>query len=483
MAIYDGANWNVVSGENQVSIVGNNGEAKTTINIGSAKSVLTVEGKTLELGLDYVNLNKHVKTQGGNATAPVVWGEMSVDKTYVKLEQSEGTKKTIGESVTLQKASKLSNGEVTLEGVSNLVTDVNWGTLNPGSLQEIVLNSDERTFAVTGGSLSKTTTEDFVTGVTLGKVTFDSADVAEEGAFALFSGITAGVGQSFVTGVDGKSEFTITGCLQPTDGKDATYVKGIDGSYVTGLESVGSFELTEGSVLATGFGAESETEGDVISSVEVTTKNDTSVFNEAKVENHILSFGSTNVASGVDVKPKYKSLQKTGYTFTPVSVSTAQFTKGTFTKASDVTYTLNTANETTYTPTSAYYKITTPELEVNKGGYELSNSGMVATVGKNTFAVNVSGGELPSLGASTVVRQANVTGSVATGLDYVDQPSFNAVVAGATEITIPGVYTLTNASGEGAIEVGKSGELAAKNATIDLSAYLTGIAITEAENA
>jgi hypothetical protein len=32
MAIYDGTTWRVISGENQVSIVGNNGEAKTTIN-------------------------------------------------------------------------------------------------------------------------------------------------------------------------------------------------------------------------------------------------------------------------------------------------------------------------------------------------------------------------------------------------------------------------------------------------------------------
>lgn len=484
MAIYDGTEWRIVSGENQVSIVGNNGEAKTTVKIGPAKEVLTVEGKTLELGLDYTNLNKHVKTQGGNATAPVVWGDMTVDKTYIKLEQSAGTKKTIGESVTLQKASKLTNGDVSFEGVKDLVTDVNWGTFDAGSLQEIVLNSDDRQLEVSGGSLTKTTEKkEFVTGVSLDKVTFERTTDAEEGAFALFGGIQAGVGQSFVTGVDGKGEFTITGCLQPTDGKDATYVKGIDGSYVTGLESAGSFELTAGSVLATGFGAESETAGDVISSVEVTAKNDTSVFNEAKVENHVLSFGSTNVASGVNVTTKYKSLEKTGYTFTPASVSTAQFAKGTFTKASDVTYTLNTSNETVYTPTSAYYKINTPEVKVNMGGYELSNTGMVATVKKNTFAVNVSGGVLPTLGTSTVVRQANITGSVATGLDYEDQPSFNAVAAGATEITIPGAYTLTNTSGEGAIEVGKAGELAAKNATIDLSAYLTGVAITEAENA
>ena len=483
MAIYDGTEWRIVSGENQVSIVGNNGEAKTTVKIGPAKEVLTVEGKTLELGLDYNDISNHVKTQGGNATAPIVWGDMTVDKTYVKLEQSKGTTKTIGESVTLQKASNLKNGEVSFEGIEELVTDVNWGTFDAGSFQDIVKNEDDIELAVTGGSLDiDTTKEEFVTGVSLGKVTFESINEAEEGAFVLFGGITAGVGQSFVTGVNGESEFTIAGCVQPEDGEDATYVKGIDGSYVTGLESAGSFELTEGSDFATGFGAESETEGDVISSVEVTTKNDTSVFNEAKVENHVLSFGSTNVASGVNVTTKYKSLEKTGYTFTPASVSTAQFTKGTFKKSSDVTYTLNTSNETVYTQASAYYKINTPEVNVEMGGYKLNDTEMVATVATSTFAVGLSGGALPTWNGYDVIKKANITGSVDTSLDYEDQPSFNAVTDDAMEISIPGAYTLTNTSGEGAIEVGKSGDLAAKNATIDLSDYITGVTFTETEN-
>ena len=483
MAIYDGSSWKVVTGENQVSIVGNNGEAKTTIAIGPAKDVLTVEGKTLTLSLDYTDLNKHVSiTKGGSATAPVVFGNMTVGTTYVGLTQTTGKEETIGETVTLKKASKLTNGEVVFTGISGLVTDVTFGTFDAGSLHQIVMNSEDKTFDVTGGSLTLTsgqTTGHFVDSVSLGNVTFGEAKQGDNGAFTLVNGISAGKGQSFVTNVDGQNTFTVAGCLQPTTGADTQFVTNT-GNYVTGLNA-GSFTLTSGDALVTGFDSETTTKGDVISSVEVTAKNDTSVFNEAKVENHVLSFGSTNVASGVTVTPKYKSLTKTGFTYTDPTVQTTAFTTSGFTKASDVTYTLGTAEETTYTTTTSYYKLTTPKLEVTKGGYELSNTGMIATVPANTFAVNVSGGVLPSLTNGSVSRQANVTGSVATALDYTDQESFIAL--SSAKITMPGTYSLTESNVAGAIEVGKNGELAANNATIDLSSFVTNVEIVEGTKA
>ena len=474
MAIYDGTTWRVVSGENQVSIVGNNGEAKTTIKIGPAKEVLTVEGKTLELGLDYTDLNGHVsKTKG--EVIDVDFGNMTVGSKYIDLQKGEDVKKTIGKTETIQKASKLSDGKVTLTGISDLVTDVNWGTFNPGSLHEIVMNTDARTFAVTGGSLGKITTEDFVSEVTLGNVTFDSVTQGADGAFALVGGITAGTGQAFVTGIDGKTNFTVAGCLQPTDGENAKYVKGIEGNYVTGLTTGGSFSLNKGTQIAIGFGTAASS-GDVLYSVSVSANNDTTVLNTASVSNHVLSFETTNVTSGVTVSSSYKSLETTGYTFTPAAVSTATFVNGGFTKASDVTYTFNTANETTYTTTSSYYKLTTPQLGVTKGGYALSNTGMVANVSANTFAVDVTGGVLPSLTASSVVKSAVVTGSVGTGLDYTDV-TINAVDPNAMEIALPGAYTLvTSTSG---VEVGTAGALAAKSATIDLKGYLKDVEIVE----
>jgi hypothetical protein len=482
MAIYDGKKWNVVSGENQVSIVGNEGAAKTTFAIGASKDVLTVEGKTLALTLDYTDLNKHVGVSQGVPNAAVKFGNMTVGKTYVKLSKGADVNKTIGKSETIQKASKLADGTVTLKGTGDIVTDVTFGTFNAGSLHEIVLNEDARTFGVTGGSLEKTTTEDFVSGVTLGDVTFNTSTQGAAGAFALVGGITPGSGKSFVTGINGKTEFTVEGCLQPTDGASASYVKGIEGSYVTGLTTGGSFSLGKGSDIVIGFGSETEEKGDVISSVEVSANNDTDVLASASVTNHILSFAPVKVASGVTVTPKYKTLEKTTYSFTPASVSTTAFVNGTFTKASDVKYTFNTDNETTYTTTSAYYKLTTPKLEVSKGGYILSNTGMVANVSANTFAVNVSGGVLPSLGTSTVVKEANITGSVATGLDYTNV-TINTVDPDAMTIDLPGTYSIVEGSLGDGFEVGKAGELTTKNATIDLSGYVTGVEIKETANA
>lgn len=486
MAIYDGSEWKVVTGENQVSIVGNNGEAKTTIAIGPAKEVLTVEGKTLELTLDYADLNKHVSvTKGGSENAPVKFGNMTVDSAYLKLSQAAGSPKTIGKAETIQKASKLKDGTITLTGTGDIVTDVTFGTFNAGSLHEIVLNADARTFAVTGGSLTKNTgtTGDFVTNVTLDDVTFGTSTQGATGAFTLVNGITPGSGQSFVTGVSGETGgFTVAGCLQPTDGANAKYVKGIEGSYLTGVTG-GDFKLNNnGTEVVVGFETTEKDSGDVISSITVSAKNDTSVLNAATVISHVLTFASTNVVSGVDVTPKYKSLTKTGFTYTPVTATSAAFVNSGFTLSSDVKYTFTTDNETTYTTTSGYYKLTTPDLKVSYGGYTLSNDGMVANVSANTFAVNVSGGVLPTLGTSSVTKKANITGSVATDLEYTDI-SINVVDSTAMSITLPGAYSLVSGSAGDGVEVGKAGELAAKNATIDLRNYVTGVAITESTNA
>ena len=473
MAIYDGSKWNVVSGENQVELVGNtDANNKVTVAVGAAADVLTVEGKTLALTLDYADINTHVsKERTGTKDSAVTFNTATVNTTYVNLVKGNDTTKEIGEVVTLKKASKLTSGEVKFEGVDTLVTDVNWGAFNAGALQEVVLNSDARTFNVTGGSLTTTTDEHFVTDVTLGKVTFGTAEAGDADKFELVNGITAGTGQAFVTGVNGNTKFTVAGCLQPTDGKDAKYVKGITGNYVTGL-TAGSFTLNSGSTsVATGFTTAAST-GDVLSNVNVTTST-TDVFSSATVNNHVLSFGTAPVVNSVGTSVSYKSLVTEEYKYTPSTAISAAFETAGFTTSSDVEYTFDTSNETTYKTTNGYYKLTTPELGIDKGGYALSNASMVATVPAETFAVGVSGGELPSLATSTVVRGAAVTGTVGTGLDYEDQ-TVNALKANS--IDMPGAYTLSNENANGAIAVGAAGDINI-DATVDLSAYLTDVTI------
>jgi hypothetical protein len=476
MAIYDGEGWNIVSGENQVELKGTTDkDNRITVAVGAASDVLSVEGKTLALTLDYTDLDKHVSvTRGGSATAPVKFGNMTVGTKYVKLNKDADVSTKIGSQTSIKEAKSLANGDVTINGTDDLVTGVTFGTFDAGSLQEIVLNSDKRTFDVTGGSLTQIDDHHFVKDVTLGKVTFGGATAATEGAFTLVNGIASATGQSFVTGISGKNEFTVAGCLQPTAGANAKFVTNT-GNYVTGLNA-GSFTLTSGDALVTGFTTETDEKGDVISSVEVSANNNTSVLNEAKVENHVLSFGETNVASSVTVIPKYKSLTKTGFTYTDPTVKTTAFTTGGFTQASDVKYTFDTAGETTYTTTTSYYKISTPELEKTYGGYKLNNTGMVANVAENTFAVNVTGGVLPSLTNGSVSRQATITGTVSTALDF-DDKTFNAL--DSTSINMPGAYRLSVDNTSGDIAVGAEGALAAKSATIDLSTYVTDVAISE----
>lgn len=485
MAIYDGEKWNVVSGENQVEIVaaadGTSGDAanKHTVKVGAAQDVLTVEGKTLAIVLDYADLNdNHLDvTKAGDmgAAVPVKFGNMTVGSKFIKLTQDTAKQQTIGTVETIKKASKLTNGEVTFTGTDALVTDITWGEFKQGSLSELVMNEDARTFGVTGGSIVKNNAEDFVSNVTLGNVTFDSASEGVSGAFALVGGIQAAEGQAFVTGVNGAAEFTVAGCYQPDDnGTYAKYVKAIDGSYVTSLNA-GSFSLGKGDKVAIGFTTEAST-GDVLSKVNVTPST-TDVFSSASVNNHVLSFGTSTVVNDVTTTVSYKTLETTGYTYTPTSANTSAFVNAGFTKASDIKYTLTTANETVYSTTSAYYKLTTPELGITKGGYQLSNDGMVANVSANTFGVSLTGGALPTLGASTLVKSADVKGSVATDLDYVDV-NINAVDASAMTINLPGAYSLVDNATDG-VEVGVAGELTSKNATINLSNFVTDVAIVD----
>jgi hypothetical protein len=477
MAIWDGTKWNIVSGENQVELVGTtDDDNRITFAVGGANDVLTVEGKTLALTLDYADLDKHVNvTKSGITAAPIKFGNMTVGTTYVKLNKGADVPTTIGTETSVKEAKSLKSGDVAFEGVDSLVTDVTFGEFNEGALQEIVLNSDARTFAVSGGSLAQTSDEHFVKNVTLGDVTFDSTDAATSGAFGLVGGITASTGQAFITGVDGKTEFTVAGCLQPTDGADTKFVTGLTGGItdvVTGFDA-GSFTYdSNGSTFVTGFDDDSS---DVIASIDVQVNNDTDVLATATVSDHVLSFGGAKVASSVSVTPSYKSFTKGGYSYTAPSVTKTSFATSGFTKASDTKFTLNTANETTYTTTTSYYKITTPELQVSKGGYTLDNTGMVANVSANTFAVNVSGGVLPSLGKSEVKREANITGSVSTDIEFetVTIKELNNV-----SINMPGVYTLVSGS-EGDVAVGAAGELTAKSASIDLSAYVTDVTISD----
>ena len=473
MAIYDGEKWNIVSGENQVQLVGTVKDNKVTVAVGAAQDVLTVEGKTLALTIDYADLNGHVKTDGGKTETAT--GTSTVATKYLKVKKGEDTTATIGEVKTIKEATQLADGSVTITGTDTLVTDVAFGTFTQGEMPTLTLNADPRTLAVTGGSLTKTdTVKDFVEDVTLGKVVFETAQDGEADTFSLVGGIQAGVGQAFVTGIDGKTEFTVVGHIKPTAGESATFVTGLEDGLTEVVTSITSGSITlddSNDVFVTGLSKGSDS---VVTDVthNTTTSN---VLSSATVKDHVLSFGNTDVVNSVTVDVTKDTFEKAGYTYTAPTVITKAFTTGGFEKTDDVKYTLNTSNETTYTTTSSLYKLTTPELVVTKGGYTLSNDGMNATVPAKTFGVSMTEGTLPSLTAGSVTREAVLAGSVATGLSTTDV-TVNALKS--NDITLPGVYSLVEGSVEDGVAVGAAGQIDVTT-TVDLTSYITGVSIKD----
>ena len=485
MAIYDGTSWNIVSGENQVEIVGSEGKNKVTVAVGAAADVLTVEGKTLALTLDYADLNDNHLTKSKGGVVNVAFGDMTVDSIGIKLNKDNDVTNTIGEEKSFQKATKLADGTVALENATGLVNGITWGEFNAGTATTHEMNK-EKDLVVTGGSLdltSKQETGAFVDSVKINDIKFAEATKGEAGSISMVTGISVVEGQSFVngihtTGADETADLTIKGFALPTNGMDTKFVEGLEDNLnpVTSI-TAGAFDLVDGSDLATGFGTEGDA-GDVVSNVSVTANNDTSVYNSMSVTDHVLSFGTTNVTSNVSTTCKYKSLTKTGFKYTAPEATTTAFVTSGFKNVDDVKYTFGKAKETTYETTSANWKLNTPALTVTMGSYSFNDDGMKANVPEGTFVASVTAGALPTLGTSSFTT-TDVTGTVSTALTT-EEFKFNALLEN-TFVT-SGAYSLSTVAEGGDITVGKAGALAGKNATVDLSTYLTDVAIVEKKN-
>lgn len=490
MAIYDGSEWKIVTGENQVEIVGNKGEEKTTFAIGEAKEVLTVEGKTLELSLDYKYINDNHLSKKNGAVTDIAFDTMTVGSVGVKLNKGTDVATTIGEEKTITYGTALANGTVNLQNATGLINSITWGTFNAGTQTTSEKNSAQD-LTVSGGDLdltSKQSSGDFVDSVKLADVVkFVDANTDEAGSIKMISTLTSAAGAQFFNGIhvtakdaEGKDEsvdFTIAGCIAPTEGENAKYVKGLKDSKkpIVGVQTPGSFSIAGGITdIVTGWDKESTT-GDVVSSVTVSAVKNASVLKTAKVENHVLSFDEENVASDVTTTCSYKSLSKAAYTYTPTTLLEGEFDMAGFTKASDVKYTFDRGNETIYTPETKNWKLSTPELTVTYGAYSFDDSGMKAAVPAQTFVTSVTAGQLPSLTDSKFTT-ADITGTVDTALTT-DTLDFNALKSNS--INMPGAYSLSIVDTDADITVGKHGALAANTATVDLTGYIKDVNITE----
>ena len=484
MAIYAGSEWKVVTGENQVSIVGNNGDATTTVAVGSAKNVLTVEGKTLALVLDYAELDTHVVATGGGKVDVVFAQAPAVKSEYIKLAYTAASDREIATNVSFENATALANGKVTFTN-DTFVTGVSFGDFNAGSFPTYKSNGSID-LAVAGGSLSATTGEDFITSVSLPAVSVEKANAGDANVITAVTGISNIAGtQSFLTDIhltdaekNETANLTIGGYISPKAGKDATVVTGIADNKTTVITDIvaGDFKLVAGGTdIVTGLEGGVD---EVVTAVSVTANNDTSVLNEAKVENHVLSFGSTNVTSGVTATPTTAKFTKAGVSYTKTTFTSTSLLSDGFTMTSDVKYTFGSAKETICdTPATYSWKVVTPELGIQKGKYTIANGGKV-TIAADTFLTGVdNAGTLPSL-TNTSFSTGKVEGSVATALST-ETKTINALAEGVTSIATPGTYSLTTvtAAEEGAVAVGKAGALDNMVATVDLTKYLTDVTI------
>ena len=487
MAIYDGAKWNIVSGENQVKIVAGTAEGvtennRTTIAVGAAKDVLVVEGKALALTLDYADINAHLTT---GDVEDVKFANATVGDAYVKLTyEGDQPPMTIGTDINLDKASALKDGTVELKNATGLVNSVTFGEFNAGRLPVYNPNSEGK-FTVNGGDLSLTsglaTGGHFIDSVSMDAVTFETAVDGDANKIKMVTGIVAGDGKEFlkgihITGEDETADFTIAGFVKPTK-DNVQFVEGLEGD-LTPVTSItdGNFELVSGSDLATGFGdAATGKGGEVLSNVTVTPVKNANVLSTATVTDHVLSFGNVDVMSDVTVAYESRSLNKTGFKYTaPQATKTAFVTSG-FTKVADVDYTFGRDKETTYTTTEAMWKLNTPSLKVTQGMYSFNDSGMVATIPSSTFIASVTPGELPSL-TDGKVGTTDVTGTVGTELSY-ETVTVHTLKEEINTITLPGAYTLgsADAAGDNTVLVGKAGELSSIVATVDLEKYVVGV--------
>lgn len=483
MAIYDGTKWNVVSGENEVMLVAPMDQEDgnvATVAVGSSKNVLTVAGKTLALTLDYTELNKHLDKSTGSDEV-VDLSNVNVASKRIALSQATAESKTIGEKKTLTLATELKDGTVTFTGAENLINSVTFGKLDPGKFPVYNKNTAAIELSVKGGALTKGVGSDFVTGVELGKISVSNAGTGDDDIkFSMVTGLSSTEGSTeFVKGivttnVSSEAAFTLKGYYIPENGVDTKYITGLGaGNDVVTNINAGSFELVEGTALATGFTSEEADSGDVVSSVSVTTGT-TDVFSGAKVEGNVLSFSTSTVHSGnVTTTAKYKTLNKTGFKYTSATADKGGFTTAGFTKDNDVMYKVTTGKEKLWDVTTDYFKVNTPGVTANTGAYTINHDDMKAVVNADTFYTGMTDGTPPSLSEGSTTN-ATLGGSVKKELTTTTD-SIN--VLSATSIDMPGAYSIVDVQ-TGGVEVGKAGALNdIETAIVDLKGYLTDVTV------
>ena len=526
MAIYDGKVWHVIQGENQVSIVGTAEKNVVTAALsGDAKNVLTVEGKSLALKIDYNDVNSHLSVSKNDAVSrPVENASVEVSAKHIGLVQASATDVTVGVEKSIDLPIALKSGDVT---IPNKVLVKDNFTFTSGSFptisknNEVIVSASHSMKVVASGDGSFVTDVEAIKGITF------SAGDSNNQDFGFVASLAENSGASFVNGVhaytvadEGKAaDFTIWGEVTATTSTfvsglseteasggdvvtsvnvgDVTLVKGA--GILTGLSKKGSSVVTSVSVGTLGSDSAKQwffsglSEGsDVVSdvvfdtySLDADATGGASAIVSASVSDHVLSFGISKFQTPVKLSKTAGSISRKGFAKAGVTLTGTNIVTDTFTTASlnqapttvyfknlltdNVTlsqtstkYFFDKAASTSYSAVMGYVKATPIAATTTKNGAVLSDTAITATIPSNTFAVGLTGGTLPSLTIATPTGE--ISGTVDTSLTT-SKVSWLAVTSEASGISIPGAVSLSVVASdkEGAVSVASEGTYTLSN--------------------
>lgn len=377
MAVYDGSAWRVIQGENQVAIVPAASEGNADVLLtGTLASVLTVEGTTLRLAIDYADVYSKlgVTKNTSDIELPVQNAKVTVAATYIGLSKAADSTVTVATSAkSINLPSVLEDGTV---NISESVLEASNFTFTSGSFPTISLNgSDINVNASTDISVTGT----FLTSVSaIGGVSFVNGNQSQHD-LAYATGLTAASGKSFVSGVhaytaedEGKTAaFEIPGAVTVTglstfvsglgeaastgdvvssvvvgdvtvDANGTDFVSGLSGEGSTVLTSV-SFGTVEQDSTAKWFYTGLTEGSDVVTDVTVgavtfvdgnnTAGQTASAIISASVSDHVLSFSVDSFMKPVSISQANSTISKKGFSTGGVKLSGYGSTSDTFTFA------------------------------------------------------------------------------------------------------------------------------------------------------
>lgn len=506
MAVWDGSNWQVISGENQVSIKAGTDPASgaTAVELSvTAKSVLYVEGKELALKLPAellkgVNVTKNVdKVISFNESAIA-----DVDGKWITLTHTPAAEATaIGSNKTIALPSALANGKVNFTGDTKLVkpSDIAaaWTAGKDGKHQSAAVS-----VTVSGDvKLTKGEGADFVTGwthttdsfvktavksATLSVVTSkDDSETIAVNPFVASNPTFSNDTTEFITGVTtttslaNGADIIVLGSAMVeseinkplSDGvvTDVTLPKLGDAASFTDVNYVAADAAT-GVIASIANPTVTVNNGDVVAS--------------ATVSDHVLSFTTATVtATATQGAATYKKAQykKTvvskdgnisygrvrnadgqGYNFSKQAVS-ATFTPGAINYMGVQTSDVTAADKAT-----AYTGLT-----ATKGAYTAALAA-AGTIDAGKVITSVTDATVPVLG--TVSATGSISGSVATTLSTSDV-KVGVFANDSASINI-GTWALgeSNTEVSGGIAVGKAGSAKVTgDITIVSGTYVTDV--------